>query len=154
MARLRSIKYEFWSSPQVVSCSLPARLLFVGLWNFCDDNGVHAASVSRLRIEVFPQDNLTDESIRSMIGELLDAGLLATYLVGDEAFWCVTGWSKHQRIDRPTYRHPLPDGNVKRMDDATRHAISTASRNAIIESNRRITSSRVLVPRYDTMRCE
>ena len=41
MARIRTIKPEFWTSEQVVDCSPTARLLFIGLWNFCDDGGVH-----------------------------------------------------------------------------------------------------------------
>jgi hypothetical protein len=39
MARIRTIRPEFWTSEQVTECSMPARLLFIGLWNFCDDGG-------------------------------------------------------------------------------------------------------------------
>lgn len=57
MARIRTVKPEFWVSEQVTSCSRGARLLFIGLWNFCDDGGVHAAEHKRLKSEVFPSEN-------------------------------------------------------------------------------------------------
>ena len=41
MARIRSIKPEFWTAEQVMECSPMARLLFIGMWNFCDDGGNH-----------------------------------------------------------------------------------------------------------------
>lgn len=37
MSSYRAVKLEFWTSDQVMSCSREARLLFIGLWNFCDD---------------------------------------------------------------------------------------------------------------------
>ena len=56
MSRIRTVKPEFWTSEQIIACSPIARLLFIGLWNFCDDNGVHPASYIRLKAEVFPPD--------------------------------------------------------------------------------------------------
>ena len=55
MSRIRTVKPEFWTSEQIIACSPIARLLFIGLWNFCDDNGVHPASYIRLKAEVFPE---------------------------------------------------------------------------------------------------
>jgi len=102
VARIRSIKPEFWVSDQIVECSTSARLLFIGLWNFSDDEGRHAASCKRLKGEVFPCDDFTLEDIRGMVGELIDHGLLELLQTPEGvAYWQVTGWA-HQRIDRPT----------------------------------------------------
>ena len=49
MARIRTVKPEFWASEQVMECSPIARLLFIGLWNFCDDAGNHPLSEKTLR---------------------------------------------------------------------------------------------------------
>jgi hypothetical protein len=70
MSRIRTIKPEFWTSEQVIACSSNARLLFVGLWNFCDDNGVHPASYIRIKAEVFPADNLDVNEIKNCVNEL------------------------------------------------------------------------------------
>ncbi|STV36571.1 primosomal protein I [Klebsiella pneumoniae] len=40
MARIRTVKPEFWTDEKVVECSIPARLLFIGLFNFANDNGM------------------------------------------------------------------------------------------------------------------
>jgi len=141
MARIRSIKPEFWTSPQIVSCSLPARLAFIGLLNFCDDNGVHPASASRLRMQVFPEDSIGDDAIRTLIAELIRSGLVATYSVGDESFWLVTGWARHQKIEKPTYRHPLPNGRSGLyLTEEDRREIVERSARELVESTRRITS--------------
>ena len=108
MSRIRTIKPEFWTSEQVISCSPQARLLFIGLWNFCDDNGIHPASLIRLKAEIFPADSCAIDDIQQWIDELINNNLLHQYNVTDKSYWCVTGWKSHQRIDKPNYRYPLP----------------------------------------------
>lgn len=111
MARLRSIKPEFWTSEQIAECSPIARLLFIGIWNFCDDKGIHPCSAKRLKMEVFPADEFTHEQVAEWVLELIDAGLLKAYLHEGEGFLKVTGWAKHQKIDHPNKGgHPLPSG--------------------------------------------
>ncbi len=107
MARIRSIKPEFFTSEQVVECSPNARLLFVGLWCFCDDGGVHPASAKRAKMEVFPADDFSEADVCAMVDELISAGLLAKFEADGKTFWNVTGWH-HQRIDKPTYKFPSP----------------------------------------------
>lgn len=109
MSRIRSIKPEFWASEQIVECSPIARLLFVGLWTFCDDHGVHVASVKRVKMEVFPADPFSDADIRVWVDELIAAGLLREYEVLGSKYWIVTGWH-HQKIEKPNYKYPLPVG--------------------------------------------
>lgn len=117
MSRIRTIKPELWASEQVISCSPLSRLLFIGLWNFCDDNGVHQASYIRIKAEVFPGDNLDINEIKNCINELINNGLIREYMAYDNSYWIVTGWKKHQRIDKPTYRHPLPQSDLKKIED-------------------------------------
>jgi hypothetical protein len=105
MPRIRTIKPDFWTSEQIVECSTNARLLFVGLWNFCDDGGVHPASVLRLKMEVFPGDDFTVDQVTGWIDELKAAGLLVEFEAQSRSWWSVTGW-KHQKIDRPSIRFP------------------------------------------------
>lgn len=111
MARIRSIKPEFWTAEQIMELSRDARLLFVGLWNFCDDAGIHPAKVKTLKAEVFPSDDLTSADVRRMIDELIAEQLVIEYTVDGDSYWQVTGWH-HQKIDQPTYKHPSPDGNI------------------------------------------
>lgn len=109
MARIRSIKPEYWTSEQVMELSRDARLLFIGLWNFCDDGGNHPASPKTLKAEVFPgDDDATGSTVMQWVDELIEQQLLVEYEVDGKEFWHVTGWH-HQRIDQPTLRHPSGD---------------------------------------------
>lgn len=105
MARIRTIKPEFWSSEQIVELSPTARLLFIGLWNFCDDAGNHPASPRTLKMQVFPGDDFTAEQIAAYISEMIVARLIIEYEVDTKKYWHVTGWH-HQKIEKPNYRYP------------------------------------------------
>lgn len=111
MARIRTIKPDFWTAEQVMECSPIARLVFIGMWNFCDDGGNHPASVKTLKAEIFPADDITVAQVEDMVQELTDNGLLVEYEVAGKLYWHVTGWH-HQKIDQPTYKHPMPDGTI------------------------------------------
>lgn len=111
MSRIRSIKPEFWASAQVLECSRNARLLFIGLWNFCDDAGRHPASAKQCKAEVFPADELTEKDVSGMLQELSRNGLISFYQFEDKDYFYVTGW-KHQRIEKaqpPKYPDPFQE---------------------------------------------
>lgn len=109
MARIRSIKPEFWSSEQIMNCSRDARLLFIGLWNFVDDAGRSPNSAKTIRAQVFPGDeDVKAESVRRLLDELSTNGLLRFYEVDGRSYLKVTGWH-HQKIDRPRpSKYPQP----------------------------------------------
>ena len=120
MARIRTIKPEFWTSEQIVECSPIARLLFIGMWNFCDDGGNHPASAKTLKMQIFPGDDIAISQIEALVSELVLAGLLSEYLAEGRRYWNVTGW-KHQKIERPSYKYPRPiddnSSNARRLLD-------------------------------------
>lgn len=91
--------------------SRDARLLFIGLWNFCDDAGIHPAKVKTLKAEVFPSEDLTSADVRRMIDECIHQGLVIEYQIEGESYWQVTGWH-HQKIDKPSFKYPKPCGEV------------------------------------------
>lgn len=101
MPRIRSIKPEFWSSGQVLECSRNGRLLFIGLWNFCDDSGRHRWRPRQVKAEVFPGDeDITAADVEEWMKELEGLGLLMRYEVKGEEYLEVTGWH-HQKINKP-----------------------------------------------------
>jgi hypothetical protein len=109
MARIRSIKPEFWTSEQVMECSPNARLLFIGLWNFCDDTGRHPASAKQIKALIFPADDFSADDIRRMLVELSGHDLLSLYTVDGKEYFQITGWH-HQKIDRPQApKYPGPN---------------------------------------------
>ena len=107
MARIRTVKPEFWSSEQVMSCCPLARLLFIGIWNFCDDGGNHPLSARTIKALVFPGDDITVEEVSGLLGELEGANLTLSYWVDGKNYLHVRGW-KHQKIEKKNFKYPAP----------------------------------------------
>ncbi|MNM28139.1 hypothetical protein D3C81_386470 [compost metagenome] len=120
MARIRTVKPEFWSSEQVMECSPMARLMFIGLWNFCDDAGNHVASAKTIKAEIFPGDDISSTDVQGMLDELSSNSLIAFYTNDSKDYLHVTGWKKHQKIDKPTYKHPSFSDDARRgLDESS-----------------------------------
>lgn len=111
MARIRSIRPEFWSDAKVGKLSLAARLLFIALWNFADDEGYGRALPKELAGFAFPHDDDMDSvRIRVVLGELSGKALVTLYEVSGEPYYFINNWSRHQRPEKPTKsKHPKPD---------------------------------------------
>jgi hypothetical protein len=134
MARYRTIKPDFWTSEQIVECSPIARLLFVGLWNFCDDGGVHPDSAKKIKMEVFPADDMSIDDINNMLDELVAADLLQRFEDNDKQYLWVTGWH-HQKIDRPSLKYPSPNDR-RTLDDNTSSPDPRKGKGSVKESNK------------------
>lgn len=100
MARIRSIKPEFWTSEQVMSLKPVTRLLFIGMWNFADDYGRMPVAPGTIKAQVMPMDAVSIADIRDMLTELSSVGLIIFYSANDREYLEITGWS-HQKIDKP-----------------------------------------------------
>jgi hypothetical protein len=137
MARIRTIKPEFWISDQITECSPIARLMFIGLWTFADDAGRMPFSVKRIKKQIFPADDISSSSIQGMIDELSSNDLIEIYDVEDKQYLEITGWH-HQRIDRPTYQFPdrkgLNHGNASFDARRTIHEVSTPESKGVYRS--------------------
>lgn len=123
MARIRTIKPEFWTSEQVMECSPNARLLFIGIWTFCDDAGRHPWAPRRLKAQIFPGDDFSADDVLRMLDELSAVGLIEDYEVDGERYFYVTGW-KHQKIDRPQkpkFPDPFSERSANGSDGTHNH---------------------------------
>lgn len=99
MARIRTIKPDFWSDDVITECSLSARLLFIGTWNFADDKGNLDRSAKQIKARVFPVDAIDCEPL---LKELIAHGLLIEYSVSGKTYLHINGFDKHQVINRPS----------------------------------------------------
>lgn len=102
MARIRTIKPEFPQSESMGRVSRDARLLFVMLWTICDDHGRARAHSRMLASLLFPYDDDAGEGVKVWLKELEDEGCISLYEVAGSQYLQVTGWSKHQKIDKPS----------------------------------------------------
>jgi uncharacterized phage protein (TIGR02220 family) len=99
MARIRTIKPDFWTDEKIVELPMEVRLFFIGSWNFADDNGNLQRSAKKLKMQIFPADSIDCEPL---ILELITHGLLTEYEVDGEKFLNIKGFKAHQVINRPS----------------------------------------------------
>jgi hypothetical protein len=110
MARIRTIKPDFWTDDRVGECSVSARLLFVATWNFADDHGGLDRSAKQLKAQAFPYDNIDCEPL---VQELLQARLLIEYEVDGKKYLHIKGFRTHQKVEKPAKpRVPLYDESL------------------------------------------
>lgn len=107
MSRIRTIKPDFWSDGDMLKLSRDARLFYIGLWNFLDDNGVMEYDLISIKSKVFPNDKI---KVEKLMKELLDIKKIKIYEVLGKTYFQVKSLKSHQIIDRPRKSHlPLPD---------------------------------------------
>jgi len=111
MARLRTIKPEFWTDERIGECSPTARLVFIASWNFADDYGGIDRSAKQLKAQAFPYDTI---EVEPLIQELLRVGLFVEYQANGKKFIHISGFQKHQKIEKPSRpRVPRYDPSAK-----------------------------------------
>ena len=110
MARIRTIKPEFWIDEKIGELSFGARLLFIATWNLADDEGILRWNAAYLRGHVFTYDvHVPITKIKDLMQELIDKNLIEKYDVGVDAYAFVVHFSKHQVISKPMpSKQPLP----------------------------------------------
>lgn len=98
MARIRSIKPEFWSDPDVVSLPFATRLFWIGMWSHADDYGVLKDEPERLRLQIMPADPV---DAAAMVDELVKRQLVLRKVTPDgTAVLVIRTFCVHQKIDK------------------------------------------------------
>lgn len=124
MARIRTIKPDFFTSEDIVSLSPLARLLYVAIWCEADKEGRLVWKPMTLKFRYFPGDAC---DISALCEEVLSAGLVVLY--GD-GYARIPTFKAHQHInpresasqlpgpDAPLTREPRVGARAARDDDA------------------------------------
>ncbi len=95
MARIRTIKPEFFLDDELAELSPLTRLLFIGLWTLADCEGRIEDRPKRIRAQILPFD---DGDTNLMLQSLHDAGFIRRYSVCGRSYLLVTNFTKHQRL--------------------------------------------------------
>lgn len=106
MARIRTIKPDFWTDGNIVRLTPFARLLYIGLWNFtlCDHGHV-ADDAFKLKLQVLPTD---DVDVDALLAELMDADRIQRITdAGGRTYLHVKRFEDHQKID-PRWKTRCP----------------------------------------------
>jgi hypothetical protein len=110
MARIRTIKPEFFTSLAIADLTPEQRLTFIGLWTHVDDEGRCVDDPRLIKAALWPLDDRTATDVERDLGVLSEASLITRYTFNRKRFLAVTNWSEHQRISRPSgSKHPAPE---------------------------------------------
>jgi hypothetical protein len=115
MARIRTIKPEFFTSDDICALSPLARLLYVGLWCEADRAGRMVWMPRVFKRRYLPDDPC---DVEALAGELLARGLVVLY---GEGLACIPSFARHQHVNPREAASKLPPPD----DD---HASSRADR--------------------------
>ena len=116
MARIRTIKPEFWEDEKIGKLPIPCRLFFIGCWNFADDFGVIKGNAALLKSQIFPYDeNLRVSEIKKWIDALVDARMLVPIIHAEESYYFIRTFRSHQVLDKRYDKSYIGKGIVKEL---------------------------------------
>lgn len=104
MARIRTVKPEFWEDETIAALSRDARLLFIATFNMADDEGLLRWTPEYVKANAFIYDaDIDGEACARLMAELSNAGLVFPYVGGQvrQVLAYVVNFRKHQKINRP-----------------------------------------------------
>lgn len=112
MARQRMVKPEFFDSESLAECCWGARLAFIGLMVYADDQGNLKLSLGRLRSHIF-DDECTDDEFAVMLAQLEDVDCIRIYTDGRKAYVNIRNFGTYQTINHPSKTNiPKPRGEA------------------------------------------
>ncbi|MBU6392536.1 MAG: conserved phage C-terminal domain-containing protein [Planctomycetes bacterium] len=102
MARIRTIKPEFYTDSKTGSLSGNATKLFIGMLTFSDDYGVIEHDLAALKAKIFPYAiGSASKVITKPLDEILKSGLVLIFKWDKNTYFWIKNFTKHQKVDRP-----------------------------------------------------
>lgn len=125
MARIRTIKPEFFTSEDIVLLSPLARLLYIALWCEADKEGRLVWKPLTFKLRYLPADEC---DIKALCKEIVDRGLVTLY---GEGYAVIPAFGAHQHINPRESSSQLPEPVANTTREArvgTRHSrVSTGA---------------------------
>jgi hypothetical protein len=105
MARIRTIKPDFFTSEDVVTLSPLARLLYIATWQEADREGRFVWRPKTLKLRYLPGDQC---DIDQLAAELVSSGLVVPYQAGAQTYAEIPTFAKHQVINNRESASTIP----------------------------------------------
>ena len=100
MPRIRTIVPDFWEDERFTNVSLPAWLLYIGMKNFADDEGVILANPVLIKSKVFPaREDIRKQQVSGWLQELVQNSILVPFEYENKSYYVMDFSS--ERIDKP-----------------------------------------------------
>lgn len=116
MARIRSLKPEFFKDEDLATLPWEARLLYAGMWCFADRAGRLEDRPKYLKAEIFPYDNVDMEKLLSLlcepnVAERPDKVFIRRYTAGKRKYIDIPEFLKHQSPHNTEKESVIPSFN-------------------------------------------
>lgn len=100
MPRIRTIVPDFWEDERFSNVSLSAWLLYIGMKNFADDEGVILANTVVIKSKVFPaREDIRKQQVSGWLRELVKNSILVPFEYDKKSYYVMDFSS--ERIDKP-----------------------------------------------------
>lgn len=95
MARIRTVKPEFFKDDELAELGPYAMLLFEGLWCLADCDGRLEDRPRRIKVEILPY---FDIDVEDLLRQLHETGFIVRYEAGGDSLIWIPKFREHQRI--------------------------------------------------------
>lgn len=106
MSRIRSIHPRLFTDDAFMAASPHARLLFIGLWCECWDDGVFEWKPLTLKARLLPVDHV---DVAALLEELSSLNCISRFDIGEKSYGVVRNFRRFQRPKKPKPSGVLPD---------------------------------------------
>lgn len=146
MPRIRTIKPEFFTSPDTAKVSHAARLLYVAMWCWADDHGRGELNLLQLRAFAFPEEDpwlersFADQNtevqsahtdFQNLCAEVINGYGISAYTNRGRTFYEIPSWDTHQKLQRrakPKFPGPDDPGSTPDQRFNETHVFSETTR--------------------------
>lgn len=134
MARIRTIKPDFWDSPDTREASLAARLMYIAMWNWADDYGIGDGNHARLVSFAFPNGEIPVSDYPRLLSEVSRTFGVVFFDFEGRPFYVVPTWEKHQRTEKRAKERTDLTAAARAAVEARNHAEVGTSEGSVGES--------------------
>lgn len=128
MARIRTIKPEFWHDEKLAPCDPLTRLVFLGLISAADDFGRVLDNERVLDAFIFPE---TADSVREPLANLSRMGRVRRGITASgQRIIQIVNWERHQKVDKPQKKMAFPEIVEEQQVTPIRESFANYSRTA------------------------
>lgn len=129
MARIRSIKQDFFLNEDLATVSSDARLLAIGLSTIADRCGRLEDRPLKIKAQLFPYH---DVNIKTLLDELDQTGIgfIQRYSISEKHYIQIVNFEKHQKP------HPKePESNIPSIEAVEKHGKGVMHEPSAVEKN-------------------
>ena len=111
MPRMRYLKPGFFKDEDLVALPFWVRILFAGLWVIADRDGRLEDRPKRIKVEVFPYDDVDIEDGLVLLAKPKGPGrspFINRYLTDNEGYIEIVNWFEHQRLHHTEKASDIP----------------------------------------------